>query len=90
MFESLDKCSYEVTNSAGDVVDRIVTLDCILVLFQNIILWALIFAGTVALLMIIVSGIKLITSGGDPKSVEGAIKTLTFAVVGLVLILLSL
>jgi len=68
---------------------NILTINCIPVLVGNLILWALIFAGVIALIFIIFSGIKFITSGGDPKQVEGARKTLTFALAGLVLILLS-
>lgn len=82
--ESFKKCSYD-----GKELGDILTLDCIPVLIGNLILWALIFAGVVALIFIIISGIKFITSGGDPKQVEGARKTLTFAVAGLVVILLS-
>lgn len=65
------------------------TLNCIFLLIQTIISWALTFAGVVAVILIIFSGIKFITSGGDPKQVEGAKKTLTYAIAGLVLVLLS-
>lgn len=67
----------------------VVTLNCVPVLVQDLIFWALTFAGIIALALIIFSGIKFITSGGDPKQVEGARKTLTFAVAGLILILIS-
>ena len=74
----------------GDcVVDGVPTLKCVPVVFQNIISAALVFAGIVALFFIIVSGIKMIASGGDPKGVEGARKTMTFAIIGLVIILMS-
>jgi hypothetical protein len=36
--------------------------------------------------MLIVGGIKYTTSGGDPKSVESAKKTLTYAILGMVLV----
>lgn len=67
----------------------VATLDCITVVFQNVVMAALLFAGIVALFMIILGGIKFLTSGGDPKQVEGARNTLTWAIVGLILILLS-
>ena len=67
----------------------IASITCIPVIFQNVIFWLLTFAGIVALFLIIFSGIKFITSGGDPKQLEGAKKTLTFAIVGLFLILFS-
>ena len=65
------------------------TLKCLPAVFQNIVTAALILAGIVAVILIVLSGIKLITSGGDPKQVEGARKTMTYAIIGLVLILLS-
>ena len=73
----------------GCLVNDVPTLKCIPVVFNNIIAAALTFAGVVALFFIILSGIKMITSGGDPKAVDGAKKTLTFAIIGLVLVLLS-
>lgn len=47
------------------------------------------FAGIVLFILLVVGGFKYITSGGDPKSVEGAQKTLTYAIGGLIVILLS-
>ena len=67
----------------------IATFNCIPIVFKNIVNAALVFAGVVAVFFIIFSGIKFITSGGDPKGVDAARKTLTFAIVGLVIILLS-
>jgi len=58
-------------------------------LFERIVSFALGFAGIVLFLLLIVGGFKYITSGGDPKAVEGAKKTLTYAIGGLVVILLS-
>jgi len=69
--------------------DGVPTLKCLPAVFQNIVTAALILAGIVAVILIVLSGIKLITSGGDPKQVEGARKTMTYAIIGLVLILLS-
>ena len=69
--------------------DQIVTLDCVPIIIGNVVFWLLIFAGIVALVLIIISGFKFVTSGGEPKKAEGARKTLTFAIIGLFLILLS-
>jgi hypothetical protein len=71
------------------VVNGVATLSCIPIIFSNVIRAALMFAGVIALFFIILSGIKMITSGGDPKAVESAKKTLTFAIIGLVIVLLS-
>lgn len=69
----------------GDVA----TLSCIPIIIKNVINAALVFAGIVALFLIIFSGTQYITSKGDPQKVEGAKKTLTWAIIGLVLIFLS-
>jgi hypothetical protein len=45
--------------------------------------------GIILFVMLVMGGIKYITSGGDPKAAEGAKHTITYAVGGLVLVLLS-
>lgn len=87
----LTSCSARVIDkSTGDVVDYILKIDtCAPLIFQNIILWLVTFAGIVAVVMIIFAGIKFITSGGDPKQTEGARKTLTYSILGLLLVILS-
>ncbi len=67
----------------------VASLKCIPYLFQNVVTAALIFAGAIAVIIVIISGIKFITSSGDPKQVEGAKQTMTYAIIGLVLVLLS-
>lgn len=67
----------------------IATLQCVPIVFNNIILWALILSGVVALFFIVFAGFKYINSGGDPKQVGAAQQTLTWAIVGLILIFLS-
>ncbi len=46
-------------------------------------------AGIALFVMLVVGGVKYITSGGDPKAAEGAKNTITYAIGGLLLILLS-
>lgn len=75
--------------NSGCIVNGAATLNCITPLFQNVLGSLLSLAGIVALFLIILSGIKFITSGGDAKQVEGARKTLTYAIIGLIVILLS-
>ncbi len=67
----------------------VATLNCLPNLFANIIFWLLAFSGTAALFFVIFSGIRIITSGGDAKQLDEARKSLTFAVLGLILILVS-
>ena len=73
-----------------EIIGRdVATLDCVPAVVQNIITALFLFAGIVAVILIIYSGIKFVLSGGDPKQVEGARKTMTYAIIGFVLILLS-
>lgn len=65
------------------------SLQCIPAVFKNIITAALLFAGVAALFFIIFSGIKFILSRGDAKKVQSARETLTYAIIGLIVILLS-
>lgn len=57
--------------------------------FTNIVGVSLGFAGIGLFIMILVGGFKFITSGGDPKAAGAAKQTLTFAIVGMVLIACS-
>lgn len=69
--------------------ERVATLNCIPFVFQNIVNWALIFAVVVALFIIMFAGVKFLRSGGQEKLVEDARNTLTYAIIGLIVILLS-
>lgn len=75
--------------NGGAGVGKIVTLDCIPVLFMTFVFYALMFAGLVALFLIVFSGIRFITSGGDPKKIEGARNVVVWAIIGLVLVFFS-
>ena len=57
--------------------------------FARVVAAVLGLAGIALFIMLIVGGFKYITSGGDPKRVEAARNTLTFAIIGLVLIALA-
>ena len=65
------------------------SLACIPAVFANIISALLTLAGVVAVFFIIIGGFKLINSGGDPKQLDSARKTLVYAVLGLALVFLS-
>lgn len=45
--------------------------------------------GVVAVIMIIIGGLKYITSGGDSGNVTGAKNTILYAIIGLVIVALS-
>ena len=55
----------------------------------NVIKIVLGIAGITFFILLLSSGFKFITSGGDPKALEGAKKTLTYAIGGLIVIILS-
>lgn len=57
--------------------------------FKNVVGIILGFVGIVFFILLISSGLKFMTSGGDPKALEGAKKTLTLAIGGLILIVLT-
>jgi len=59
------------------------------VVFKNVVGVILGLAGIVFFILLLLAGFKFITSGGDPKALESAQKTLTYAIGGLVVILLS-
>ncbi len=54
--------------------------------FESVVVSLLALGGIVLFLMLLNGGFKYLTSGGDPKATEGAQKTLTYAIGGLVLL----
>jgi hypothetical protein len=54
--------------------------------YESVITSLLALGGIVLFLMLLSGGFKYLTSGGDAKAVEGAQKTLTYAIGGLVLL----
>ncbi len=58
-------------------------------IFGNVVSAVLGFAGIILFILLVSGGFKFITSGGDPKALEGAKKTITYAIGGLILLLLS-
>lgn len=54
--------------------------------FESLVTSLLALGGIVLFLMLLNGGFKYLTSGGDPKATEGAQKTLTYAIGGLVLL----
>lgn len=58
-------------------------------IFYNILNAALGLAGVALFVMLLVGGFRFLTAGGDPKNAEAARKTLTSAILGLVLVALA-
>lgn len=67
----------------------VATLRCIWPLMNNIINAAIMLSGIAALFFLMWGGVKYITSRGDSAAVESAQKTITFAIIGLVVVILS-
>lgn len=71
-------------------VNEPTSLACLKEYFLPNLITALIaFAGITAVVFIILGGIKFITSGGDELKVSQAKSTVTFAIIGLVVVVLS-
>lgn len=49
----------------------------------------LIVAGIIAVIMIIVGGLKYVTSSGDPQAISSAKKTIIYAIIGLVVVIFA-
>lgn len=65
------------------------TTTSISTIIEKIISWVLLFAGAIAVLFIIYAGFMYVTSAGNKERIETAKKTLTFAVIGLIVIILA-
>ena len=57
--------------------------------FGNILQAMIPLIGLVSFIMILVGGFKILTSGGDPKGMAGGKQTITLAVAGLALAIVS-
>lgn len=64
-------------------------IGCLPYFLKNIVNAGFVFAAAIAVILIIISGIKLLTSGGDQEKVASARRSLTYTIIGLVIILLS-
>ena len=71
------------------VQDGIPTLKCLEAVFSNIVKVAVSVITLALFIMLVVGGFKLLTSGGNPKATESARNTMTYAVIGLVIIIAS-
>jgi hypothetical protein len=58
-------------------------------IIQSVITWVLGFSAAIAVLFIIYGGIQYVISAGNDARVASAKKTLTFAIIGLIVIILA-
>ncbi len=66
----------ETTSSAQSIIKKII----------NIVSWVV---GVIAVIMIIIAGLRYVTSGGQEKGVTGAKNTIMYAIIGLVVVALA-
>jgi hypothetical protein len=64
-------------------------LNCLPTVFLNVTNAFLLFGGIVALFIIVWAGIRFITSGGDAKQIQSARSMITYAIIGLIVVLSS-
>ncbi len=65
------------------------TIQCLEPLFANAIIAIAALVGVALFIMLVVGGFKFLLSGGDQKQLESAKNTLTYAVLGLVVIVVA-
>lgn len=58
-------------------------------IFASVVKSFITFAAIILFVFLLIGGFKYITSAGDPKALEGAQKTITYAIGGLIVVLLS-
>jgi glucose uptake protein GlcU len=75
--------------ATAKAADKVATLDCLPIIFANLIRGLVLFAGLTALIMFILGSLKLLSSRGDPKKIQGAKNNFTYGVLGLVVIIFS-
>lgn len=80
-------CFFKTSPTFGGSGEVAMSLGCLTQIIVNIINLALSLLGTVALLFLLFGAIKFVISRGDPKALEEAQKTMTYAVLGVVVVL---
>lgn len=74
--------------ACGDV-NSAEELSCLPIYFGNVLQAIIPLIGILSFVMILVGGFKILTSAGDPKGMAGGRQTITLAVVGIILSILS-
>jgi len=77
----------EVLAQTGVVEEDVVTIQYLDVILRNFLNMAIRLAGLAVFVMLIMGGFKYMTAGGDAKAAESARNTITYAILGLVLII---
>ena len=81
--------SADATNSSVTNPNAPAELGAIVKVIENIIRLLVPIAAIAFFIMMIVGGAQFIFSGGDPKAAAGARSTLTYAIIGIILVVVS-
>ncbi len=65
------------------------TIQCLEPLFQNAVIAITSLVGVALFVMFVVGGFKFLVSGGDQKQLESAKNTITYAAIGLIVIVVA-
>jgi hypothetical protein len=76
-------------NQGSEAINGVATIKGFEWIFNNVVVSILGFAGIALFIMFLVGGFKYLTSGGNPESVASAQKTITYAIVGLIIVALA-
>jgi hypothetical protein len=78
------------TNASGvDADTDVATLKGAQCIIANVISAAIRLIGITLLVMLVVGGLKILSSGGDPKALEAGKQTITSAIIGLLIAVFS-
>jgi hypothetical protein len=88
MFKDWGECVERIPDANGKI-NEVATLNCIPIIFSNLLSALLAFAGLMAILMFVMGSFKFINSAGDPKKIESAKNNFVYGLLGLVIILFS-
>lgn len=80
-------CSTVITPPGGGEPIEVATIQGIECIVRIILNLAVRIAGIALFIMLIIGGFKYLNSGSDPKAKESAQKTITYAILGLALLL---
>ena len=81
------RCVINPKDIGGPDIGLVATIQGLECIFQNVVTVITVLAGLAVFIMLLIGGIKYLTSGGDQKAMEQAKNTMTFAILGLVLII---
>jgi hypothetical protein len=84
-----DSCLKPVNSGVSGSTERIASLQCVQVVYSNLGNALFVFAGVVAVFFIMWSGIQFLTSAGDPVRVGKARSSFTYALIGLIIVVMS-